>query len=98
MAHLVHTLGAKQIGMVCLSLFVHLSVSILRVSWSVDYVWRSAKYGTLCMMQRVGFIPRDRMFCVHGDGVKVLEPRRTKAGLLLVFMVKPPGFVKLAQK
>ena len=98
MAHLVHTLGAKQIGMVSLSLCVHLSVFILRVSWSVDYVWRSAKYGTLCMMQRVGFIPRDRMFCVCSDGVKVKEPLRTKAKQFLVFMVKPPGFVKLAQK
>ena len=97
-AHLVHALGAKQIDMVCVSISVHLSSSILRVSWSVDYVWRSAKCGTLCMMQRVGFIPRDRMFCVCGDGVKGKERRRAKAGLLLVFMVKPLGFAKLAQK
>ena len=50
------------------------------------------------MMQRVEVIPHDRLFCVCGDGVKGEEQWRTKAGLLLVCMVKPPGFVKLAQK
>ena len=50
------------------------------------------------MMQRVGFILRDRMFCVCGDGVKGKVLRRTKVEQFLVFMVKPPGFVELAQK
>ena len=62
--HRVHPFRAKQIDVVCFSV----SVS-LRVSWSVCFVWRSAKCDTLCMMHWVGFIHRDRVFCVFGDGV-----------------------------